>query len=1198
MKKIITKRLVYLNLFKISLKVKFSTLLFVISLFEMYASGYSQNAKVSINLKNTNVEAVLKAVESKTEYRFIFNTKEIDLERKISFNVKKTSVKEILKQLFENTKIDFELHENRHILLNLKKETDRTVLPIKQNEVLINQMQINVSGKVLDEQRQPLSGANIKAKGTNISTQTSIDGSFSIKLPDNVTSLIVSYIGMESQEVKITGNDLVVILHQQSQKMDEVVVIGYGTTKKKDVTTSIGSVTAKDIANQPVANIAEAIVGKMAGVNVVQGSGQPGNSLNIKIRGIGTITAGSDPLYVVDGVPLSGGSLSNINTNDIESIEILKDAAAAAIYGSRGSNGVVIITSKKGKKGETVINYTGFTGIQSLSKKIKMLDAYQYSQLTLEARNNTYSDAMLAINKGRSASGLNPIAYSIQDNNATRLINSNNNLNAVVPTEIIPYLNGTKGLTNTDWQDEIYRDAVIQNHSLSVSGGSDNMKYYTSLEYLGQDGIIINSNFKRYGLKLNLDGNKGIFKYGVSLNPTLTTENIVNSDGAYNSGAGGVVASALHSSPIFQVYNPDGSFNFSQNNWSADTRTVLPDGRVVVGNSQTQAWNPVALATLIENKAKSLRLLSNIYAEAEILKDFKYKISLGFDVSNRTQDFFYPSTIPLSNTAENPESIANAWSRSNNELNWILEQTLNYNKKWENHSLNTLAGWTLQKNTFDNNYVFAGRGFISNDIHTVNAGIVTDGSSRKSEFSLASGLARVQYNYKGKYLATAAFRADGASRFGKDNKWGYFPSASVGWKISEEKFMENINWINDLKLRSSYGVTGNFSIPNYGSQGAISNYSYILGGASAAAVNGAAPSSQPNPALRWEKTNQVNFGLDFSVLQNVLTLNVDLYNSNTSDLLLSVPVPISTGYSSELTNIGKVNNKGIEINLGINPNLGNLKWSTNINFSKNINEVKELGPGNADIIRTGSVANAFFLTRVGQPIGSYYLPVVLGVFKNQAEVDAYPHYIDTPSNNDLATTKPGDFKFKDVDGDGVIDLTKDREIVGNYSPKFAYGLSTSLAYKNFDFALALQGVYGNELLNLSRRFFYNGEGNMNNYVEALGRWQSESEPGSGWNIRPNRVAKGLNGTTSSWHVEDGSYMRIRNVTFGYAIPLNNTSFITKTRFYISVQNLHTFTKYKGYNPEVSNNSNVTLSGEDYGVYPLARTFSMGLNLTF
>ncbi|MFB3389803.1 TonB-dependent receptor [Flavobacterium sp. LAR06] len=1195
MKKKITKGLVRPNLFKISLRMKFTTFLLVVSLFEMHANIYSQNTKISMTLKNVSVETVLKEVESKTEYRFIYNNKGIDLERKISFNVKKVSVKEILKQLFKDTKIEFVVYENRHILLYLRKDKNETFFPIERPEIL-KETVIKVSGKVIDEKGQPLSGVNIKAKGTSISTQTDAEGGFSLKLPDNVTTLIVSYIGMESQEVKIVGDDLVIILREEGQKMDEVVIIGYGSAKKKDLTTAIGSVTAKDLENQPVGNISEAIVGKMAGVNAVQGSGKPGGSLDIRIRGIGTITAGSEPLYVVDGIPLSSGSLSTINTNDIESIEILKDASSAAIYGSRGSNGVVIITSKKGKKGKTTIGYNGFTGIQSLSKKIKMLDAYQYAELTLEARNNSYSDALNAINKGRLGSGLSPISYNFQDDNATRLIKSNNNLNTIVPTELIPYLNGVKGLTNTDWQDEIYRDALIQNHTISASGGSENMKYYTSLEYFGQEGIVINSDFERYGLKLNLDGYKGSFKYGVLVNPTYTTENIVNTDGAFNSE--GVVASALHYSPIFTVYNPDGSFNFAQNNWSADTQTVLPDGKVVVGNAQTQAWNPVALATLTENKARRLRVLSNFYLEAEFAKDLKYKISVGLDASNRTQDYFHPSTIPLANTSGNPESIAYAWSKSDNELNWVLEQTLNYTKKWENHSLSGLAGWTLQKNVFDNNYVYAGRGFISNDIHTVNAGIVTDGSSIKSEFSLASGLARLQYNYKGRYLASAAFRADGASRFGEDHRWGYFPSASVGWKISEENFLKNVNWINDLKLRSSYGVTGNFNIPNYGSQGAISNYGYILGGANAGAVNGAAPSSKPNPDLRWEKTNQVNFGLDFAVLKNALTLNVDIYNSNTSDLLLNVPIPISTGYSSELTNIGKVNNKGIEINLGINPNLGNLKWSTNINFSKNINEVKELGPGNADIIKTGSVSNAYFLTRVGQPIGSYYLPVVLGVFKNQAEIDSYPHYIDTPSNNDLATTKPGDFKFKDVDGDGVIDLTKDREIVGNYSPKFTYGFSTSLAYKNFDFAVAIQGAYGNEILNLSRRYFYNHEGNMNNYVGALDRWKSESEPGSGWNVRPNRVAKGLNGTTSTWHVEDGSYLRIRNVTIGYNIPLNNTSFITKTRIYISVQNLHTFTKYQGYNPEVSNNSNATQSGEDYGVYPLARTVSMGLNLTF
>lgn len=766
--------------------------------------------------------------------------------------------------------------------------------------------------------------------------------------------------------------------------------------------------------------------------------------------------------------------------------------------------------------------------------------------------------------------------------------------------ELIPYLNGTPGLTNTDWQDEIYRTAGMQNHTVSASGGSDKIKYYVSLDYLNQDGIIINSDFKRYGARLNLDVSEGIFKFGITLNPSLTIENKVNSDGAYNSNGGGVVASALHSSPIFPVYNDDGSFCFAQNSWSADTETIMDDGSIKRGNSQTQVWNPVALAMLQKDEKKASRIFGNIYGEVAFLPSLKYRANFGVDLYNDSEDTFRPSTIPLSNTKGNPESIPEATSQTSRIYNWVFEQTLSYNKNFGGHSVSVLGGWTMQYQRDESNYAFA-NGFIINSIPTLNAGTVTRGNSNASEWSLLSALARIQYNYLGKYMITGALRADGASRFGKNNRWGYFPSVSLGWRISEEKFMNSLEFIDDLKLRASYGLTGNFNIPNYGAQGELAYYSYVLGGSSPDAIKGAAPKSMPNPDLKWEKTAQVNVGFDATLFKNRLTLGLDLYNSNTYDLLLNVPVPMTTGYTTRLENIGKVNNKGIEFNISTNHQMGDVTWSAYFNISKNINEVKALGPGNADIISSGSVGNAYFITRVGEPIGSYYLPVVEGVYKNQAEVDASLHYVDSPSNYGLADTKPGDFKFKDVNGDGILDISDtDRAIVGNYMPDFTYGFGANIAWKGIDLGVIFQGVYGNEILNLSRRYFYNHEGNMNNYKGALDRWKSEDNPGSGMNVRANRVSKGQNGTTSTWHVEDGSYLRIKNISLGYTFPMSlvNKVCLQAARIYCSIQNPFTFTRYEGYNPEVSNRNSVTTNGEDYGVYPLARTISLGVNLTF
>jgi len=1066
-----------------------------------------------------------------------------------------------------------------------------------------------ITGIVKDETGQPLIGSSILLLNTKTNEKKGImvnaDGKFlitglSANVPYNISASFIGYTTKTIENYLLKAGEqatLMIQLVPASSSLTDVVIVGYGSQKKKDVTTAIASIKASDLENQPINNAAEAMVGKMAGVQVSQGSGTPGGALSIKVRGVGTITAGSSPLYVIDGVPISGDNINTLNTNDIASIEVLKDASSAAIYGSRGSNGVVLITTKQGKNGIATINVNSYTGFQSLANKIDMMDAYQYSQMVLESRNNTYSDAMDAINRRNAATGLATIPYSINDGNAQRLVNSGNNTSAVIPTEVLPYLAGQQGLTNTDWQDEIFRTAIIQNHSISASGGSETLKYYGSMEYFDQDGIILNSGFKRYSGRLNLEGTKGVFRYGVNLTPSVIKEKRVNANGPYSSS--GIVASALHYAPIFPVFNSNGSYSFAQNSWSPGQVTTLPNGSTVSGNGETQAWNPVALAMLQKDDVGSNRLTGSAFVEASIFKDLKYKIQLGIDLFNSSEDTFRPSIFPQSNTAGNPPTDASGSSRTIKETNWLLEQTLNYTKTFGDHSLTALLGWSTQKDDLSGNYAVASRGFISDQIEYLNAGIVTSGNSTRSQWALASGIARVQYSYKGKYLFTGSVRADGSSKFGANNKWGYFPSASVGWRLSEENFLKDVKSISDLKLRASYGLTGNFNIPTYGAQGSMTSYGYVFGGATPAVTNGAATYAQPNDDLRWEKTAQLNVGLDVAFWNNQLTLSVDAYNSNTTDLLLNVPVPLTTGFATELKNIGKVNNKGIDINLGTTQQFGAVKWTASGNFSKNKNKVVELGPGNADIIRTGSVANAYFLTRVGEPIGSYYLPVVLGVFKNQAEVNAYPHYTDTQGNYDLNTSKPGDFKFKDVDGDGVIDLTKDREIVGNYLPKFTYGFATSAEYKGIDLNVSMQGVYGNKILNLSRRYFANKEGNMNNMISSLDRWVSEANPGSGQDVRANRVAKGSNGTTSTWHVEDGSYLRIRNIALGYTLPeaFVKKLTLTKVRLYVSMQNPFTFTKYTGYNPEVTNRSEATTNGEDYGVYPTAKTTSIGINIT-
>lgn len=1154
---------------------------------------WAQNDKnVSLKVQNESVERIFNILSKQTKLKFFYAQDNIDKVPTVSIQVNNAPLPKVLDMITAQTKLHFNRNGNT-ILVSFKPQERDSV---KKNKTR------TIRGKVTDEKGDPIIGASIVIKGTSKGSITDLEGNYMLPNVPPSATVTISYVGYKSLDVSTKNDETLsdIKLYEDTEVIKDVVVVGYGVQKKRDVTTAIASLRSDDLKGQPISSMAEAMVGKMPGVQITQGTGAPGSSLQIKVRGTGTITAGTSPLYVVDGVPLGKDQLNTFNMNDVESIEVLKDASSAAIYGSRGSNGVVLITTKKGNEGKPTVSYNGYYGRQTVSKKIDMLNAYEYADLVNDARNNTYADKMNAINRKRLAQGKSQLAFGFDDNNAMRLKNTRNDYNTIIPMEILPYLEGKPGLTDTNWQDEIFRAADIWNHSISVSGGSKKVKYYTSLDYLRQDGVIINSDFTRYSGRFNLDVTEGIFRFGLSFNPSVTINNGVNSDGAYNKSGGGVVASALHSAPIFPVYNEDGSFNFSQNAWSPDTETVMLDGSIKRGNSQTQVWNPVALAMLQKNETKASRIFGNVYGEVNFMPELKYRANFGVDIYNSSKDTFRPSTIPLSNTRGNPESIPEGTSKTSRLYSWLFEQTLNFNKEFKGHSISAMTGYTMQYERNESNYIFA-NGFITNSIKTLNAGTVTRGDSHASEWALLSALARVQYNYLGKYMATGAIRADGASRFGKNNRWGYFPSLSLGWRMSEERFMKSLTFIDDLKLRASYGLTGNFNIPNYGAQGEMGYYSYVLGGTNAEVVKGAAPKKMPNPSLKWEKTSQINIGFDASLFKSKLVLGLDLYNSNTYDLLLNVPVPMTTGYATRLENIGRVNNKGVEFNISSNLQFGDLKWTAYFNISKNVNTVKELGPGNADIISTGSVGNAYFITRVGESIGSYYLPVVEGVFKNQEDVDKALHYVDSPTNYGMADSKPGDFKFKDVNHDGVLDISDtDRDIVGNYMPDFTYGFGTTLAWKGIDFGIVFQGVYGNEILNLSRRYFYNHEGNMNNYKGALNRWRSENEPGSGMNVRANRVSKGQNGITSTWHVEDGSYLRIKNISLGYSLPKNwaRKVKLEMARVYCSIQNPFTFTNYEGYNPEVSNRTSATTSGEDYGVYPLAKTVSIGINLTF
>ncbi|WP_461116535.1 SusC/RagA family TonB-linked outer membrane protein [Spirosoma jeollabukense] len=1045
----------------------------------------------------------------------------------------------------------------------------------------LSHAQTTITGTVTDGANgDVLAGTTVQVKGTNVGATSDAQGKYQISLPATGKILVFSFIGYQPLEIAV-GNRSVVNaqLTATDNALSEVVVVGYGVQNRRDITTAIGSVKAKDLANQPVASFDQALAAKIAGVQVSQTSGAPGAALSIRVRGTGSISAGNDPLYVIDGIPLSRDTkyatgstntqfpdnpinvMSTINTDDIESIEVLKDASASAIYGSRGSNGVVLLTTKRGKEGKTLVSYDSYVGVQQVTKKIDLLDAYQYSQLSYEAKNNAYIDR-------------NPTGKPT-DSNTIRNAGVGAPSTLIQP-EIVPYLSGTPGLTNTDWQDAIFRSATIQNHTLSISGGKDNVKYYVSGNYLNQRGVVISSGFKRYGARANVEVKVGKLTAGINLNPTYSYHDLVKAEGPYLGE--GVVGLALQSAPIFPVYNADGTYNFGNNGWGYGATSIL---------------NPVAIANQVSDKMSQLRVLGNVYAQYNITKDLSYRLSLGTDINTFQRDYYRPSTLEIRD--RKGPSTPTGFSRSQNFVDWLVENTLNYNHSFGLHTVSALAGFSSQKDRRVANELTA-TNFPNDLVYTLNAGQVSSGSSDVQEWSLLSYLGRVQYDYNGKYLLSAAVRADGSSRFGRNNRYGYFPSVSGGWNLSQESFLKPVTWLSDLKLRASYGLTGNFQIPNYGSVSLLNYQNYVLGNETI--VSGLAPGNSANDKLKWEKTAMFDIGFDVSFFRNRLNLTVDYYNANTSDLLLNVPVPRASGFSTELQNIGKVNNQGIEFTVGTHQTFGRFRWDASANIAANRNKVIALGPSGDPIIVAGGVAGAQFITQIGHPIGEYYTMINDGVFKNQAEIDAYPH---------TATTRPGDFKFRDVAGgpdgkpDGKIDFNSDRTITGSYFPKYTFGFTNNFAYRGFDLSFAIQGVQGHKILNLLRRYVYNMEGNGNLFKGALDRWQSPENPGNGLVNRANRLASGSNGEISTWHIESGSYVRIRTITLGYTLPtaLLQKLRLSRARIYVTTQNPFTFTKYLGYNPEVNSRPDSALSsGEDYGTYPLPRTTSVGLNLSF
>ena len=1102
------------------------------------ASAVEHLDKVYVNVKtgsNTLLQ-FFKLVESQTSFFFAYDENDVDVSQRLTLPTGEVLLNVLLDNVSAQARIKFIQNKNTILVNNGVTGLENKKKPL------------SVKGVVKDGSGNALAGATVNVKGTNTSVLTDNDGNFSIDASDSAI-LIITFVGYEAQEVSVSGQTVLQVSIQELNKtLNEVVVVGYQTQRRSELTGAVSIVNVGSLAKSPVGNVDQALQGKASGVRITQSTGQPGEGVAVRIRGVGTIND-NNPLFIIDGIPTKDG-INFLSANDIESITILKDAASAAIYGARSANGVIVITTKGGKKGTPQFNYSGYVGVQTHGDLPAMLNTPEYVQLYNEAVANDNVDIT----------------------------------NSTLKRKPIP---DTIAMANTDWLDAIFQEGLIQSHQLSVTGGNEKTLYYISANYFKQEGIILNSWYERYSVrsKLNIDLSD---KISIANNITLSysDRNIIGSSGdGYGGNGGSVVRYALFRTPPIPIFNEDGSYS------------DLP----LYPNFFGDGYNPVALAEKMDNKEKQYRAFGDFYIEYKIMSNLKFKTDVGLDVimtDAKRFDENYGTNLRINSPSRLTVSSAN-------NINFIWNNTLRYNKTFSGaHNLNMIVGTEAISNTntihggSDHNFPdqIGSLRYLGNGLN-INSQNVFEG---KQEWALFSLFGNVNYAYKNRYLLSGSIRRDGSSRFSADNRYGNFFSGSAGWNINNEKWMQdNFQAISRLKLRASFGQLGNQDITNYPWASIIgSGYNYVFGQPQAS-NSGYTISTRGNGNVKWESSTQADVGLDLGVLDNHLNLTVDYYVKRTSDMLIPIPLPLIGGSATTpYANAGEVENKGLELELNYNNNAGRFHYEINANFATLANKVLLLENGAP--IPGGRIDNGVdaTLTTVGQPIGSFYLLEMEGIFQNNDDIFKHAYqgsYI-----------RPGDVKFKDQNADGVID-EKDRTFLGSAIPKFIYGLTTNFSYSNFDLSIFFQGAYGNKLylqVNHDIEGFYRPFNLTQRVYDE--RWTGEGT--SNTMPRVSWLGSTNNKTPSSRFLEDGSYVRLKNLQIGYSFSGETMSRwrMKGLRIYVTGENLVTFTKYTGLDPEMHTSDNLNnepyrgdiAAGIDWGTYPSARSYVIGVNLSF